>query len=691
MKLTIDQINKAVDSDNEACQEMQREYQDDIIFSRISQWDDWLEQYSTLEYRGQFDVLRGEVRRLMAEMLSNPVQVNYRPMNGASDDSAEILQGMYRTDMRDNRSMNAVKIAIRNQLEGGYGAWRLITEYEDDDVDGNNMVINRVAIHDTASCCIWDANAKAMDKSDAERCTIITGYSRDGWERVSKENGWPVQIASLQPKENPYQFNWVTNDKIYIGEHYVKSIKKEKVFFFSNEMGETVSYRQSEMKDVIDELEMAGYEKVSEKKIKTTEIHKYIISATEILEGPIRVAGKNIPVVPVYGEWSIIQGKEVYEGVVRLAKDGQRLRNAILSYNADIMMRSPRKKPFFFQEQIQGYEHMYDSSAEYPYYLVNRVDLNGGDLPLGAVGYLENPEISQQSAFLLDQATAAVKEVTTEGINPQGAVSSRMAEGSIYELNKRADMETYIFQDNLATAMRRDGEIYMSMAAEIYDNEREVTTTGIDGSESKVMLNAQDINYQKGVVETVNTINGKFEVWTDVGPAYQTQKEANRAQLVELLGKLPPQSAEYNIAMLCYISLLEGAGTETMREYANKQLVMQGLKKPETEEEMMMVEQQRIAAQQPNPMQQMVEAQTQASIRKDAAMALKHEVDAQRSMAETDKIQAQTLEHLSNISPNVQAREIGNLMSMLQIAQQQQEMNNNKQMQQLSNNSMMQR
>ena len=206
MSKTINDILKAVDADNTSSWEMQKEYKDDIIFSRVSQWNQWLEQYTTLEYKGQFDVIRGEIRRLMAEMLSNPIQVRFRPMENSTEDDAELLEGMYRTDMRDNRSMNALKIAMRNQLEGGFGAWRLVTEYEDDGLGGNTQVINRHAIHDTASCCLWDSNARTMDKSDAKHCTIITGYSYAAYEELAKENGWDATIASLSPKSNLWIF-----------------------------------------------------------------------------------------------------------------------------------------------------------------------------------------------------------------------------------------------------------------------------------------------------------------------------------------------------------------------------------------------------------------------------------------------------------------------------------------------------
>lgn len=669
MTVSIETILKQFDADYTANSELRREVDNDNIFCWITQWDDWMDDFSSLEYKGQFDIIRSEVRRITAEMLRNPIEVSFRAMRGASQDSSEILQGMYRTDMRDNRSRNAVKIAIRNQVVSGYGAWRLITRNEDDDLDGNNQVIDRVPIHDPASSCIWDANAKAMDKADANHCTIITSYSRNAYEELAKENDWPEYPVSMKRDQDFGSFVWISDDSVYIGEHYVKETKTDKVYFFESPMGEQKSYYKSEMMDIIDELEMAGFEKVTEKKVKRTVVNKYLVTGTEILEGPIRVAGEHIPVVPVYGEWNIIKNKEVYEGVVRLAKDGQRLRNAILSFNTDAMLRSPRKKPFFYQEQIQGYEHMYESDAEYPYYLLNRVAADGTDLPPGAINYFENPEISQASAFLLEQATQAVKEVTTEGVDAQSVMSQRIAEGTVSLLNQRSDIETFVFQDNLATAHRRDGEIYASMAAEIYDTPREVTTTSPDGSEGKVMLMEQVMNFQNGQVETINVINGRFEVWTDVGPSYSSMRDQYRDELKELYMGLDPTSQERQIVLLQYLTMLDGPSTQMLRDYANKQLVIQGLKEPETGEEKMMLMQMQQQRQQPDPVMMSAIQANEASARKDMAMERKHIADTYRSVAETDKVQAQTMETLAKIQPNIDSAMLSNMAQLAQLLQ----------------------
>lgn len=660
------------DADWMASDEARTEATNDLYFSRVSQWDDWLSDYTTLQYRGQFDVVRPVVRKLVAEMRRNPIDVLFRPKDGADPNSADVLMGMYRTDMRHNTAKISVNIAVREQIEAGVGAWRLITEYEDQDPTSNNQVIRRVPIHEACTHVVWDSNSKQMDKSDAMHCTVINAMSRDGWKAFAEKNGFDEEeIPSFQNPDMNWLFPWLTSDVVYVGEYYEVEEKKETVFIYQDPLtGEPVSYFQRDIKDVIDELADKGMIKVAEKKVKRRRVYKSIITSTTILKNREPIAGEHIPIVPVYGEWSFAGDKEVYEGVVRLTKDGQRLRNMIMSFNADIVARTPKKKPIFWPEQIEGYEYMYGGNDDYPYYLLNRTDENNGDLPVQPISYMENPEVPQANAYMLEAATNSVSQVATMGVDAEAA-NGQVAFDTVNQLNMRADLETYVFQDNLATAMRRDGEIYQSMVNDIYDVPRQVMMTLEDGTEKQVQLLTQAVDYQTGTVVTLNDIRGRYECYTDTGPSFQSMKEQNRAEIQELLAKVPPGTPEWQMLLLQYFTLLDGKGVEMMREYANKQLVMMGLKKPETPEEIQMVEQAQQQPKEPSPEQtqaQGVLLQGQAELLKAQNQQMQIQVDAAKAEGQNQLNAAKVAEIFNNMDLDKQSafREFLKLMQSYQ-------------------------
>lgn len=662
------------DADWTASDEARTEAKNDLFFSRVSQWDDWLGEYTTLQYRGQFDVVRPIVRKLVAEMRRNPIDVRFRPKDGKDPDAADILMGMHRTDMQNNTARTSINIAVREQIEGGVGAWRLCTEYEDQDPTSNNQVIRREPIHGACSHVIWDSNSKQIDKSDAKHCTVISALSKSGWEDFAEKHGLDDdEMPSFQSPNDDWVFPWITQDTINVAEYYEVEEKAETVFIYQDPItGEPSSYFKADIKDVIDELAEAGMVKIAERKIKRCRVYKSIISSVAILKDRQLIAGEYIPIVPVFGEWGFVEDKEVYEGVVRLTKDGQRLRNMIMSFNADTVARTPKKKPFFYAEQIAGYEFMYSGDDDYPYYMMNRTDESGTDLPISPLAYMENPEVPQANAYMLEAATNAVKEVATMGVGAEAA-GGQVAFDTVNQLNQRADLETFVFQDNLATAMRRDGQIYQSMINDVYDIPRSVTVTAEDGSEQTIELMTQVVDYQTGNSVVMNDVRGRYDVYTDVGPSFQSMKEQNRAEIGELLGKVPPQAPVWNVLLLQFLALLDGKGIDVTREYANKQLVVQGLKKPETQEEQQWVMESQQQQQQPSP--EMLQAQGilmqgQADLLKAQNDQASLQIDALKAQANVDLSSAKVAEIIANLDLDKQ-KEARSLLEMLGKFQQQ--------------------
>ena len=176
--------------------------------------------------------------------------------DGANPDAADVLDGMYRTDMRHNTAKIAVNVGVREQIESGVGAWRLVTQYEDNDPTSNNQVIRRLPIHEACSHVIWDANSKQMDKSDAGHCTVINALSRKWLEKSSQRITVLIRrryhLSRIRTIHGCFRGYRMMSS--YVAEYYEVEEKKEKVFIYRDPLtGEPVSYYQQDIKDVIDD------------------------------------------------------------------------------------------------------------------------------------------------------------------------------------------------------------------------------------------------------------------------------------------------------------------------------------------------------------------------------------------------------------------------------------------------------
>ena len=595
--LELDELMKLHDKAYNSGYDTRLKAADDMVFAWITQWDDTYLAQSDIGYRGEFNILRKAMRQILTDLTLNPVQVDFEPVDATDDSGADIMDGMYRSDMRNNTSLEAKKNASQEAVVCGVGAWELRPEWKTNNPEDDRQVIKRHPLYEANNSVFWDPNAKLLDKSDAEYVSCLVAYSDDGYKALreeltgeSEDNGDP----SFKFPEISYVFPWISEtNKIYVTRFFHRELKKVKYYIFIDGFGAVKSISEFDLEDKEDYLADNGYDLTDERTINRYVVTRYIASGGEILEAKV-IAGEHIPVVPQYGERQFIEEEEHYEGIVRLAKDPQRLRNFQLSYLADIVSRSPREKPMFTQEQVQGFEDMYEESGvdnNYPYMLQNAMDANGNPLPVGPIGYLKAPEVPPALMMSISESRVAVDDVAGAGL-PQDITDTDLSGSAITALQKRMDMQSYTYQDNHKFAMRRDGEIYASMAKDIHDVQQEVTLVKHDGTRSTETINKQEMNYDTFELETSNNITAMtFEVYADIGPSFESVKEKNKEELKELINGVPAGSPEYNLLLNEYFMLVDGTGFKDLRDYGRKQLILSGVKQPETEEEKAMLAQ----------------------------------------------------------------------------------------------------
>ena len=632
-------------------QDVRERSSDDLMFSRVTQWDDSLD-WCGLEYRGEFNLIWKERQRLLSEMRGNDIEAEFKPLDGADPDAADILNGLYRTDMRDNRSKEAVDVAVGDMIDAGFGAWRLITEYQNSDNDlDNRQVIKRVPIHEANNVVFFDPNAKRMDKSDARYCTIITTMTKEGAEELCEELGCEMpDISTFSHTAQSYVFPWSNASKTYsIGEYYEREKKTEKIVIMEHPALGTKAYKRSEVKDVYDDMLAQGWRTVGQKTRDVYKVNKYIVSGSTILHGPELIAGEHIPVVPCYGNWYFVEGVEVWSGITRLAKDPQRLYNMQMSYLADIASGGLRRKPILTPEQVQGYAHLWEDPNKYRYLLLNSKDAQGNPLPGGPVSYTESENVPEATVALIQSARQNVEDVTSPGM-PQDVLDPAASGKAIMAVQNRIDNQSFIYLDNLASAMRRDGEIYASMARVVIDTTREVVTTDRDGSEATATLMEQVQDMATGEWVTLNDLSrGRFDVYVDVGPAWASQRQQTRAELMQMMTVTQCPQLQ-SILQMQYLMLQEGQSMEILRTYARRNLLKMGVIEPSTEEDIAYMQrlQQQAQAQGPDPQQVAVAQALQAQAIKDQAQAEQAKANTVKAIADAEKARAQTAEILAD-------------------------------------------
>jgi hypothetical protein len=631
-----------------------------------SQWEGPLwDQY---ENKPKFEVnkIMLAVIRVVNEYRNNRITVDFVSKDGMENDKlAEVCDGLYRSDEQASVADEAYDNAFEEAVGGGIGAWRLRTVYEnEEDPEDDRQRIRIEPIFDADSSVFFDLQAKRQDKSDAKFCFVVTSMTQQAYKDT-----WGDDPASWPKIIHQYEFDWCTPDVVYVAEYYKIEEKTETIRIFQTITGEEERYTQVDFAndEMLEEtLAAIGTVEVRQRKIKTKRVRKYIMSGGRILEDAGYIAGKCIPIVVVYGKRWFVDNVERCMGHVRLAKDAQRLKNMQLSKLGEISALSSVEKPILTPEQVAGHQVMWaeDNLKDYPYLLINPItDQNGNQAVSGPVAYTRSAAIPPAMAALLQITETDMQDILG---NPAGAdkMVSNISGKAVEMIQARVDGQAFIYMSNFAKGMKRCGEIWLSMAKDIYiEDKRKMKTIAPTGEAGMVELMQPNIDQETGEMVMENDLtSATFDVIADVGPSSSTKRQATVRALTGMLQiTQDPETAQVITAMA--MMNMEGEGISDANAYFRKKLLRMGVVKPtDMEAEELMAEMQG-KPQDPNAMY------LQAAAENETAKAAKARADTVETVASAELKRAQTLETLGKVDETAQNMALTNAEAVQQILQ----------------------
>lgn len=607
-----------------------------------SQWEGPLLDVYENKPRFEVNKVHLAVIRIINEYRNNRITVDFVSKESSDDKLAETCDGLYLADEKDSVADEAYDNAFEEAVGGGFGAWRLRTVYEDEEDEENEKQRIRIEpIFDADSSVFFDLNAKRQDKSDARYCFVITSMTRASYKEEWGDDptDWPKII-------HQHEFDWCTPDVVYVAEYYKIEDVTETIRIFRAIDGTEERYRKSDF-DADPELESTlaaiGSQEVRQRKVKSTRVHKYIMSGGKILEDAGYIAGKCIPIVPVYGKRWFVDNVERCMGHVRLAKDAQRLKNMQLSKLGEISALSSVEKPILLPEQVAGHQVMWaeDNLKDYPYLLVNPITGPDGSQQIaGPVAYTKSPQIPPAMAALLQITEQDMQDILGSSQQADKMVSN-ISGKAVEMIQTRLDMQTFIYMSNFAKGMKRCGEIWLSMARDVYVEEgRKMKSIGAD-EKVKIIELMRPMISETGEVVTENNIgNAKFDVNVDVGPSSSSKRASTVRELTGMMSISDDPETKQVLQAMAMMNM-EGDGISEVRDYFRSKLVRMGVVKPTDEEKAQMTIEMQGKKQDPN------EIFLQAAAEEAMAKAAKARADTVKTVADAGLSRARTAETLA--------------------------------------------
>jgi hypothetical protein len=582
----------------EACAPERRQAVADRRFYSISgaQYEDALGEQFENSPRFEYNKTHQSVIRVFNEYRNNRISVTFRPKDeDSSPETAETLTGRYRADEQRCNAQEAYDNSFEEAVGGGMGAFRFRVVADDDedadtpdDDEDTDVAIAIEPIFDADSSVFFDLDAKRQDKADAKRCYVITSVSR---ARYEADNPGVAVSTWPKPTSSTY-FDWCTPDVVYVAEVYEIEIKGDVRRIYKSQLTEEeVSLDNDDLKDeqYLKDLEAQGYIHARDEKTKRRKVHKWTMNGAEITSDDGYLPGRCIPVIPVYGKRWFVDNIERFMGQVRLQKDMQRLLNMMISWLAELNSLTPYEIPLLTPEQVAGHQVSWAEGniKRHPYRLINAtVGPDGSKMPQGPVATLKPPDVPPGLAALLQVSVAAMDQLGGSAPAQEQDVASNISGKAVELIQQRIDMQSFIYTDNMAKAMQRAGDVWLSMQKDIMpDEEFSAPVVKPDGTQDFVKMNTPGLD-AKGQRITLNDPRaGKYGCLTDVGPSFKSRRDATVRSLLgllQVLGTVDPQEASVLAAAI--IMNIDGEGLEDLRKYYRKKLVQMGVVEPTDEE-----------------------------------------------------------------------------------------------------------
>jgi hypothetical protein len=447
---------------------------------------------------------------------------------------AEIFDGIVRHIEYISDADVAYDTACENQVTYGEGYIRLLTEYCNDDSFDQDIRIARVR---NSFSVYMDPTIQDPCGSDAEWCFVTQDMTTDEYERQFPDAS-PVSTLLMRGIGDQSLSPWISEKTIRIADYFYVEHKPATLNLYHG----NVSVLENSPEDK--QMKQMGMKPIRTRIVDQKQVKWCKTNGVEFMEEH-DWAGKWIPVIRVVGNEFEVDGRLYVSGLVRNAKDAQRMYNYWVSQEAEMLALAP-KAPFIgYGGQFEGYEQQWKTAntTNWPYLEVNP------DVTDGAGGVLPLPARSQppmaSSGLLQAKAGASddIKSTTGQYDSSLGATSNERSGRAILAREKQGDTGTYHYVDNLARAVRYTTRQIVDLIPKIYDTQRIARIIGIDGETDSAMIDpnqpqpVRKIVDEAGIVikKIYNPSVGQYDVCVTTGPSYMTKRQESLDAMSQLL------------------------------------------------------------------------------------------------------------------------------------------------------------
>ena len=582
-----------------------------FVFDEDGQWTEQDKKKREGRPTFTFDKVSGALDQLVGDQLQSRPGIKVRPAEDGDVATADIYTGLIRNIEATTNAKRAYSNAFKFAAGGGFGAWMVSHDYQDEDSFDQNVSIEPLA---NPFCALFDPNCQKTTKCDGKFQFYFTDMDKDDFEAE-----WPkAKSESEEFNSTGNDKQWFSDDTVRVADYWRKVPVKKTIYMMTD--GRVLD--KDDSADILDELEAQGITIVRERLVDAHKIEHFKITGCEVLEES-EYASKYFPIVPLYGKNINLEGKFKYRGIIRKAKDAQRLYNYEINGFIETVEQQPKMPYFATPAMIEGHEEKWQNmnTSNDPVMLFN---FDQGNKPFRE----PPPQVSQ--AHMQSMAIFADNIKAQTGIYDasMGQRSNESSGVAIRERDRQGDTATFEFTNELTEALEHTGRILIDLIPKIIDTQRQIRILGEDDAEEVVEVNRPVQDMATGEWVTVNDLSrGKYDLVVTAGSSYSTK----RAETAEQLGQIMAQNPSLGQMFAdVYIKSLDLVGGDDVVKRIRKMMIQKKVVEPNEEEKAEMQQK----AQGNQQAKQMKQAAQQLEMRAKQAEIGKDEADAKYKNAQ---------------------------------------------------------
>lgn len=499
---------------------------DDLKFRFGDQWPTEIQNSRNLESRPCLTI--NEVDAFCRQLENQQRQQRPRIKIHAVDDVADpkiakVISGLMRHIEVQSDADWAYDTAFMFADTIGWGYMRMRTDYIREDSFDQDIYIDPV---ENPFTVYFDPNSSLPDGSDAEKALITDLITKEAFKKQFPG----AQEQSFEERTSgDDQADWVTEHDIRVAEYFYCERQRQKLVMLSN--------GQALWADQIDPalVAQAGLQVIGDRDSFRRMVRWCKQTSFEILEKK-DIPGRYIPVIPVYGSSYIANGRRNRFGLVRFAKDPQRMVNYWQTAQTESLAMGVKAKWLIAEGQDEGFENEWAQAnvATRATLHYKQKDTEGNEAPPPTRIAPEPPPAGAIQASMM--ASQNLQRVL--GIYDPGVSQSRLhkSDKTINAEDQQTDQSNFHYYDNLTRSIKHVGRIALGWFPTVYDTQRVMRIIGEDGRPDTVTINEKKPGENGAIQEVLNNVTvGNYDIVMDTGPGYDSKRQESVAIFTQML------------------------------------------------------------------------------------------------------------------------------------------------------------